>query len=142
MDTLDTHQGLPHEVRQHHIFEDCVQLYTENLHNILQEFPFRIHYMDKRAINTGGVSRDMFSSFWEHAYIAAFDGGNLLVPAMHPGTDMAKLPVFGGHNVPWILACSFLPIWLAFPIVAAVLLSPSVLSLHIESTDSMICSGL
>lgn len=58
--------------------------------------------MDERAINTGGVSQDMFSSFWEHAYIAAFDGGNLLVHTVHPGTDMAKLPVLGDHNVPWI----------------------------------------
>jgi len=89
-------------VRRQHIFEDCVQLYTENLHNILQEFPFHIHYTDERAIDTGGVSQDMLSSFWEDAYIVAFNGGNFLVPAVHPGTDMAKLPVLGGHNVPWI----------------------------------------
>lgn len=100
--------------------------YTENVHNILQEFPFHIHYTNERAIDTGGVSQDMLSSLWEHAYIVAFNGGNLLVHAVHPGTDMAKLPVLGAITFHGLLSCSFLPIRLAFPIVAAVLLSPSV----------------
>lgn len=41
-------------------------------------------------------------------------------------TDMVKLPVLGAIMFHGLLSCSFLPIRLAFPIVAAVLLSPSV----------------
>ena len=67
----------------------------------------------------------MFSAFWKDTYVA-FDGGNLLVPAVHPCTDMAKLPVLGAIMSHGFLSCSFLPIRLAFPVIAAVLLSPSV----------------
>ena len=126
MDTLDTHHGLPHAVRREHVFDDCIELYTKNLDYILEEFPFRIRYTKEKAIDTGGVSRDMFSACREDAYIAAFDGGNLLVPAFHPGTDMAKLPVLGAIMSHGFLACSFLPIQLAFPVIAAILLGPSV----------------
>ena len=125
MDTLDTHQGLPHEVRREHLFEDCVELYTKKLDTVLGEFPFRIQYKNERAVDTGGVSRDMFSAFWEQAYITDFDGGNLLVPALHPGTAMAKLPVLGAIMSHGFLSCSFLPIRLAFPVIATVLLGPS-----------------
>jgi len=68
----------------------------------------------------------MLSAFWKDAYMAAFDGGNLPGPAVHPGTDMSKLPVLGDIISHGLLTCSFLPIWLALPVTAAALLSPSV----------------
>ena len=126
IDTLDTHQGQPHSVRRAHLYEDCLQLYSENLDRILKEFPFRITYVGKRAIDTGGVSRDMFSAFWECAYLNVFDGGNLLAPAIHPGIDMSNLPVLGAILSHVFLSSSFLPIRVAFPILATVLLGPSV----------------
>ena len=35
----------------------------------------------------------MFYFFWEEAYLKIFDGKNLLIPAIHPDTDMATLPI-------------------------------------------------
>ena len=53
-----------------------------NLYDILKEFPFRIRYEDERAVDTGGVCRDMFSAFWEEAHRKHFDGEKLLVLPM------------------------------------------------------------
>ena len=55
-----------------------------------------------------------------------FDGGNLLVPVIYPGTDMADMPSFGTVMSHGFLASGFLPLRLAFPVVAAVLFGPSV----------------
>ena len=125
-DVIDTHQGLPHRIRRQHVYEDCMTLYSKNLDRILKEFPFRITYVREKAVDTGGVCRDLFSAFWESAYIHAFDGGNLLVPAVYPGTDMANLPVLGTIMSHGFLASGFLPIRVAFPVVAAILLGPSI----------------
>ena len=46
---------------------------------ILKELPFRVQFKSERAVDTGGVSRDMFSSFWEEAYRKNFDGESLLL---------------------------------------------------------------
>lgn len=52
----------------------------------------------------------MFSAFWEVAYLRAFDGGNVLIPAIHPHMDMTVYLVLGmilSHGyVMWILTHS------------------------------------
>ena len=126
VDCLDTHQGLPHEIRREYVFDDCIQLYTNKSEVVLGEFPLRIHFTNEIAVDTGGVCRDMFSAFWEAAYLTEFDGSNLLVPAVHPGTDMAKLPALGAILSHGFLSCGFLPVRLAFPVIATVLLGPLV----------------
>ena len=83
-------------------------------------------YVGEQAIDTGGVSRDMYSAFWDSAYINVFDGGNILVPAVHPGADMTNLPILGAILSHGFLSSSFLPIRLAFPVIASVLLGLSV----------------
>ena len=56
----------------------------------------------------------------------AFDGGNLLVPAVYPGTEIADMPILGTVMSHGFFASGFLPLRLAFPVVAAVLFGPSV----------------
>lgn len=63
IDTLNTHQGLPHCITRSCIFEDGVELYRKKLQEILDEFPFRICYDQERAVDTGGVCRDFFQAF-------------------------------------------------------------------------------
>ncbi|MCG8624697.1 MAG: hypothetical protein MJE68_22210 [Proteobacteria bacterium] len=70
-------------------------MYTSELPQILQEYPFRIKYRDEKAVDVGGVSRDMFSAFFEEAYTKLFDGGSLLAPAVLPRIDMSVWPVMG-----------------------------------------------
>ena len=126
MDTLDTHHGLPHCVRREYLFEDVIELYKNKREQVLNEFPFQISYDKEKAIDTGGVCRDMFSAFWEDAYLRAFDGGSVLVPAVHPHVDMTIYPVLGTVLSYGFLSCGFLPIRLAFPVIAAIVHGPMV----------------
>ena len=61
----------------------------------MKEYPFHVKFEDQQAIDAGGVSRDAFSVFWEHAFLAMFDGGLLLIPAVHHKVEMNKFPVLG-----------------------------------------------
>ena len=94
---------------------------------ILKEYPFSIAYENEQAHDTGGVSRDMFSQFWDEACINCFDGGNILIPAVNPHTDISVFPVLGTVLSHGFLVSNFLPLRIAFPTLAAVLLGPTVL---------------
>lgn len=87
------------------------------------EFPFRVQFESERAVDTGGVSRDMFSSFWEEAYRKNFDGESLLVPAVHPNSEISILGTILAHG---FIVCGFLPVRIAFPVLAAIFRGPNV----------------
>ena len=55
-----------------------------------------------------------------------FDGEQLLVPAIHPNTDMSYSPILGTILSQGFMVSGFLPVRIAFPVVAASLLGPSV----------------
>ena len=69
MDEMDTHHGLPRPVKRGSVYNDVMEMYRDAKCGILMEFPFRIRYEDEQAVDTGGVCRDMFSGFWEQAYV-------------------------------------------------------------------------
>ena len=125
MDNIDTHHGLPRAVRRENIYMDVLKMYQENMEEILGEFPFRVKYENVKAIDTGGVCRDMFSSFWEEAYLQHFDGERLLVPSVRPGIDMSKFKLLGTTLAHGFM-CGFLPVRIAFPVIAAVVLGPDI----------------
>lgn len=85
----------PHLIRREQLFEDVIELYQSKYQQILGELPFRVRYDKEKAIDTGNVRRDIFSGFWLDAYLRAFDGGSVLIPAVHPYTDMAIYSVLG-----------------------------------------------
>ena len=126
MDALDTHQGYPRAIKRANVYDDVIEMYQENMINVMQEYPFRIQYQNERAVDTGGVCRDMFSAFWEEAYIKNFDGETLLVPAIHPNTDMAIFPILGTILSHGFMVCGYLPVRIAFPVIAAALCGPGV----------------
>ena len=80
IDEMSTHHGLPRAFRRDNIYQDVMDLYTEDVSGLLSEFPFRVRYENEKAVDTGGVCRDMFSAFWEKAYLKNFDGERLVVP--------------------------------------------------------------
>ena len=47
------------------------------------------------AIDVGGVCQDMFLTFWEVAFTRLFDGGNLVVPALHGLSEVESLELLG-----------------------------------------------
>ena len=67
----------------------------------------------------------MLSMFWESAYLKMFDGGTLLIPAVHHQVEMEKFPLLGIVISHGYIACGFLPARIAFPRLAAVLLEPA-----------------
>lgn len=77
-------------------------------------------------MDVGGVSRDMFSAFWEDMYLKMFDGGSILAPIVHPGTNMSIYPLLGTVLSHGFMSCGFMPIRIAFPVLARVLYGPSV----------------
>ena len=106
------------------MYDDCLALYTDKREQILKEFPFRVQYEGEKAIDTGGVSRDMFSAFWEYAYLRQFDSGDFLVPASHPGVDMPTMVGLGTILSHGFLSCGYLPVRLAFPVLCFAVLGP------------------
>ena len=100
------------------LYEDCITLYKEKLPVLIKEFPFHITYVNERAVDTGGVSRDMFSAFWELAYMRDFDGGDTYVPVVHPHTDPSHYKVLGSILSHGFMSTGFLPNRLAFPVIA------------------------
>ena len=127
LDSMDTHQGLPHKVSRQTLYEDCIQLFEKKLKSILLEYPFRVVYENERAVDTGGVCRDMFSAFWELAYVRDFDGGNTYIPIVHPHTDISRYAVLGSILSYGYMSCGILPNRLSFPVLVYTLLGCGVI---------------
>lgn len=133
--TLDTEEGSPHLIRLSHIYQDVLKLYA-NFNLLVHEDPFRVAFDDEEAIDTGGVSRDMFSGFWKAAFDNYFDGSGSLVPATNPDIDISALPLIGTILSHGYISCGFLPVHISFPILAAILLGPT-----IEIGDAILCEN-
>ena len=121
-ENLDTHHGLPHLISRENMYEDSIALYANNLPTMVQEYPFRIKYENEMGVDTGGVSRDFFSGFWEIAYVKDFDGGSTYIPSVHPHTDLSHYVVLGSILAHGFMSSGFLPNRLAFPVLAHTLL--------------------
>ena len=89
MSGLRTRAGLPWCIRRSHVYDDVIKMHRENSAQILGEYPFCVRFDGEKAVDTGGVCRDMYSSFWESACLRHFNGENLLIPAVNPNTDMS-----------------------------------------------------
>ena len=86
----------------------------------------RITFKGELAMDTGGVFREMISAFWEVVYSRFCDGDALLVPLVHPGSDINVFSQLGKVLSHGYLQCGFLPLRIAFPALAAMLLGTSV----------------
>ncbi len=74
-------------IRRSRVYEDVVSLYRTHSAVVLFDKSFSVEY-------AGGVTRDVFSAFWESAYLEKFDGGGVLTPAMSPHDDPVVYSVF------------------------------------------------
>ena len=96
-----------------------ITLYHKGL---LQEYPFHIEFVGERAIDAGGVTREMYSAFFEEAYKHLFDGNNLLCPIVHPEMDTSLLGAMGAIVSHAYLIVGILPVRVAFPVLVKCLL--------------------
>lgn len=120
MNSVGATIGPKHTVRRSHIYEDVISLYQDQ--GIAKECPIFVAYSTETAIDEGGVTRDMYSAFWEIAYRTLFDGANVLVPFVHPGTEMATFSTLGRIISHGYLAGGFVPIRISCPSLIMMLL--------------------
>lgn len=128
MKSLHTHRGpIPgHVVRRSSTYTNFINLYKdkEEEESMVLEYPMRIKYENEKAWDGGGVSRDALSQFWDKSYTIFFDGGNLLTPVMTPQSDLSVFPILGRILSHGYLATGVLPVHIAFPSLAGMLLGP------------------
>jgi len=124
MKDLNLSQGDDHLIDRATIYEDVIKLYQEG--TILKEFPIFIKFQNEMAVDLGGVQREMFSAFWEKAYQALFEGATTLIPMIHPQTDISLFPIIGRIISHGYLVAGVLPLRLALPTLATMLLGPTV----------------
>ena len=115
-------EGVTHEVSRANIFESVTTLFKSEYETIVNEIPLRIRFRGERAIDDGGVSRDMFSSFFEAIYAKYFDGASLLCPVVNPHTKQSDLRLIGLICSCAYLSSGVLPLRIAFPCLSAMLL--------------------
>lgn len=116
-----------HTLNLANIYSSVMELYSQK--DITKSFPLQVSFEGERAIDAGGVYRDMLSGFWEDAYRQLFDGGCLLSPVIYPETDMSNFLIIGGIISHGYLSSAFLPVQIALPSLAA-LLCGSIVKVH------------
>ena len=89
------HTGKLHVLRREYLYEDMLQLFSSE--EAAMEYPFQVTFQGERGVDTGGLSREAFSTF-----------GSLHIKIISMGVQ----------------ACGFLPVRIAFPTMAAMLLHP------------------
>ena len=114
--------GKTHSVKRGQIFQDVIDLYSKYPDVVLAEYPFRTRFIGEVAVDLGGVTRDVFSAFFEEAYIQCFDGSSLLTPSDNPFLDPGTMSILGTIISHVYLLTGMLPVKVAFPCLAKILL--------------------
>ena len=78
----------------------------------------------------------MLSAFWEVAYLKLFDGGSVLTPLLHARVDVTMFPLLGKILSHGYFVAGYLPLWIAFPTLAGMLLGQSA-----EVSDDMLITA-
>ena len=132
--TINTSPGLLRSVSRSNILQNVLAIFREKA--IPFEYPMNIEFTDEMAVDTGGVTREMFSLFWEKCYETMFDGCSLLVPMVCPQTDGALMPILGKIISHGYLVCGHLPMRIALPCLVGILCGSSA-----PISDSIICDA-
>ena len=90
------------------LYNDVTQMYNKNFASMIKEFPFRISFVFEQTVDTGGGYTDLYSAFWNIAYVKHFDREKLLVPAVNPNTDLKILPLLGKILVWCVTFCQYM----------------------------------
>ena len=97
--------------------EDVIALFSNEA--VLLHYPLKIQLIGERAIDTGGVCRDMLNEFWQTVYLQHFEGSNLLVPSVTANTDMGVMRALGRVLSHGYIFCGVLPTRIAYPTLHA-----------------------
>jgi len=61
-----------HQVERNMILTSVVLLFGQA--GVTEQFPLRIRFVGEIGVNIGGVYQEMWSAFWDDAYVRLFDG--------------------------------------------------------------------
>ena len=120
MTSVCSPSGAIREIERANLFSTVLQLFASE--DVTREYPLRIRFKGELAIDAGGVFREMVSAFWEIVYTKCCDGDSLLVPLVHPGSDAGMFTKLGRILSHGYMQCGFLPLRIAFPTLATMLL--------------------
>lgn len=123
MHSIAAVEGPKHTVNRDTIYDDVIKLYRSD--RIVEECPLQIEYNSEIAVDEGGVTRDMFSAFWEESYNTLFDGATILIPLIHSRMDMDLFPILGKIISHGYLAGGHLPVRISLPSLLCILLGPT-----------------
>ena len=126
MSNTDMKMGVFHNIDRSNIYDDVVNLYSKNNGTVVNECPFHVQFCNEKAVDIGGVTRDMFSAFFDELYVRMFDGSTTLYPAVHASVDLTAFRVIGRVFSHAYLISGVFPDRIAFPCLAAVFLGPGV----------------
>ena len=124
--SLSLNPGITHLVNRVSVYDDVLKMYRTERERILQEHPFRVQFQGERAIDFGGVAREMFSIFYECVYQNLFDGSALLSPVVNPEMDTSVLNALGVILSHAYIVTGVLPTRMAFPSLAYCLLGSTI----------------
>lgn len=117
VESLSLEHGFTHPVNRCNVFQDFISLYSSKCDIVLGEYPFRTKFVGEKAVDLGGVTRDVFSAFFEEAYLKCFDGSSLLTPSDCPLLDSQPLSTLGTIISHVYLLTGMLPAKIAFPTI-------------------------
>ena len=80
------HCGSYHVIQRANNLQDVLELYRSN-QELLKEYTFQVKFIGEKALDLGGVSKDMFSAFFLTIYQMLLDGASLLRPCINVGTN-------------------------------------------------------
>ncbi len=124
MTTIGSSAGPLHIVERSNIFDDLLKTYR--VESIITEYPVKFEFKGEIGVDQGGITRDVFSAFWEYCYSVMFDGSMLLIPMLSPQTDTSLLPILGRMLSHAYLVSGFLPVRVALPCLLKILCGPCV----------------
>lgn len=124
MKSISCAPGTVRTVDRDNVYEDVIEMYRTD--DIVAEYPIKIQYSDEQAYDDGGVQRDMYSAFWDEAYLKLFEGATSLIPMVHPQMDLTVFPILARILSHGYLVCGHFPVRIALPTLIAMILGPGV----------------
>ncbi|XP_069131679.1 uncharacterized protein [Argopecten irradians] len=111
-------------VRRNHVVKDLMDVYGNA--DILQHM-LNVSFEGEEGQDAGGLTKDVFTAFWERAYVQFFCGEDLLVPFMPPHKyceAISAFPILGRILCHGIALIGFLPVRISRTVLLNVGLGP------------------
>ena len=106
-------------LHREYLYNDLIKLFENP--DVVEYFPFKVSFKGEMGVDTGGLSREAFFTFWEDVYTKHCDGACLVTPIVCAGLNSHHLKILGRIISYGYISCGFLPVRIGFPTLAAIL---------------------